>query len=603
MNKRRLAIYVFWEKEGIVRQYVYKYLLGLLEVAERVIVVVNGTIRDSDRSNLESKNICVTTRENKGVDFWAYKHGLELVGADLASYDELVLCNCSCYGPVGSFKEMFEEMSLKNVDFWGITEWPLNRGGYSGTWILSYFMVFRPHVFLSDVWQKYWESLCPVNSRDEAIHLHEIPFTSYFSERGFKYDVYCPNTVNYVDSTIESPDDLVINNNCPIIKRKAFATDYMRFLLGTRGNKSAKLYEYLKKTRKYDVNVIIEDLLSTREYYDVFNALQLNYVLPSDRSNENLGTHKAIVCCHLYYEDLVETNLEYLKNIPHWIDLFISTPKKELAAHINSKLAEYGLQRATVEVVNSRGRAESAFLVATKNFILDYDYACIVHDKKSSFLKPGSQGLEFGLHCIESLLYSKCYIENIVNLFENEPLLGILEPVNLMYGSFQGLYGTEWGANYESTLLFLNKLGLNVPISPDSPPVAPMGAMFWFRPKAFKKLFEVDWEYEDFPEEPLPLDGSLIHVIERAYPLIAQESGYLTGWVSPEKVASNHILNLAYLYRARNIELERLRHSFNASGVGRDLTKYERLLKKMGTLVLPRRVYSTLKAMYFRLVK
>ena len=67
-----------------------------------------------------------------------------------------------------------------------------------------------------------------------------------------------------------------------------------------------------------------------------------------------------------------------------------------------------------------------------------------------------------------------------------------------------------------------------------------------------KRLLDMDWEYEDFPEEPLPLDGSLIHVIERAYPFFVQDAGYLTGWISTAEDAQVHITNLAYLYRESN---------------------------------------------------
>lgn len=552
----RIAIFVFWEKNGVVRDYITTYLRGLKEVCSKIYVVVNGEIETEGKIDLESDLQCIVLqRPNEGVDFWAYKTALDFEGTAISNYDELILCNCSCYGPIYPFQEMFHKMGEKNIDFWGITEWPFDEGGYKGTWILSYFMVFRPRLFLSKYWKEYWENLCPVHSREECIDLHETKFTQYFADRGFDYDVYCPNTTEYIDSTIEAPDKLVIEQRCPLVKRKAFCAEYNRFLSYHRGGASKRVFEYIQKNKLYDINIILDDLLATQHYAYVKNCLQLNYILPSNYTVEPLVSRpKVIVCFHLYYEDLLDSCFRYMQSIPPYADILITTPKKSLCATIYDKIQLYELKNVTVKVIDSRGRAESAFLVATKDFILKYDYACILHDKKSSFLRPGCVGIEFGLHNQDALLSSCAYVENILSLFEKNPRLGILEPMNLLYGNFQSLYGQEWGENYSGVVDFLHRSGIDLPISPDVPPLAPMGAMFWFRPVCLAQLIEMDWEYEDFPKEPLPLDGSLIHIIERTYPFFAQNAGYLTGWISTIEDAQIHITNLTHLFREANLK-------------------------------------------------
>jgi len=553
---KRLAAYVFWEKDGIVRDYVVTYLKGLTAVTEKLYVVVNGDILLEGKKRLESETgACVIQRPNKGVDFWAYKAAIDHEGDRISDYDEVILCNCSCYGPIYPFHEMFEKMGKRDVDFWGITEWPLNEGGYQGTWILSYFMVFRPHIFCSQVWKDYWKNLSPVYSREECIEKHETKFTSYFAEQGFSYDVYCPNTPDYIDATIEAPDKLIIEQRCPIIKRKAFCAEYNRFLSYHRGTASRRAFDYIKDHKLYDTDIILDDLLATQHYAYVKDCLQLNYILPSRFVACPLQHKpKIVVCVHLYYEDLLDSCFKYMQSIPDYADVYITTPKENLVQILEKKIIEYQIKNARIELINARGRAESAFLVATKSFIYNYDYACIVHDKKSSFLRPGCIGVEFGLHNMDALLKTPEYVENIISLFERDPRLGVLEPVNLMYANFRELYGCEWGANYQGTVDFLKRANIQVPIDAAVPPIAPMGAMFWFRPACMKKLLEIDWEYEDFPPEPLPLDGSLIHIIERAYPFFVQEAGYLTAWVSSEEDAQVHITNLSYLLRQANLE-------------------------------------------------
>lgn len=551
----RLSIFVFWEKNGIVRDYIFYYLQGLKEVTQKIIVVVNGEISSEGEEKLRKIGIIVLKRENVGVDFWAYKTGLDSEINDLTNYDEIILANCSCYGPIYPFSEMFFEMQKREIDFWGITEWPENAFGYKGTWILSYFMVFRKNIFTSASWQSFWDNLTPVFSREECIEFHESKFTSYLTNYGFKYDVYCHNSSDFVDVTIECPDILVIDQKCPIIKRKAFCTDYDRFLTFHRGNASKRVFDFIKVENLYDINLILDDLLQTQHYYHIKNLLHLNFFLPSDQKSIHISRKPRIALCfHIYYEELLDRCLHYVESVPEYADIFITTPKTELLPKIEQKCKEKNINNVSVKLIIARGRAESAFLVACKDFIDNYDYVCIAHDKKSTFLKPGIIGKEFGFHNLDALLKTPDYVKNIIGLFESNSKLGMLVPINLVYANFRDLYGAEWGQNYDNTVKLLQDFKINVPIAADIPPICPMGAMFWFRPQCLKKLFEKSWEFEDFPDEPLPLDGSLIHAIERAYPFFVQDAGFLTGWVSTIEDAENHLTNISYLYRNCNIE-------------------------------------------------
>lgn len=48
-----------------------------------------------------------------------------------------------------------------------------------------------------------------------------------------------------------------------------------------------------------------------------------------------------------------------------------------------------------VILIENRGRDVSALLVGTKDFIMDYDYVCFVHDKKVTQLSPQTVGAGF----------------------------------------------------------------------------------------------------------------------------------------------------------------------------------------------------------------
>jgi lipopolysaccharide biosynthesis protein len=41
-----------------------------------------------------------------------------------------------------------------------------------------------------------------------------------------------------------------------------------------------------------------------------------------------------------------------------------------------------------------------------------------------------------------------------------------------------------------------------------------------------KPLFNLKLGWSDYPEEPLPNDGTILHALERLLPFVAQHAGY-----------------------------------------------------------------------------
>jgi lipopolysaccharide biosynthesis protein len=56
-------------------------------------------------------------------------------------------------------------------------------------------------------------------------------------------------------------------------------------------------------------------------------------------------------------------------------------------------------------------------------------------------------------------------------------------------------------------------------------PVFPVGSMFWARVSELRPLFGLGLAWEDYPEEPVPYDGTILHVIERILPMVATAGG------------------------------------------------------------------------------
>ena len=65
-------------------------------------------------------------------------------------------------------------------------------------------------------------------------------------------------------------------------------------------------------------------------------------------------------------------------------------------------------------------------------------------------------------------------------------------------------------------------------------------------------LFNKEWNYADFPSEPVGPDGTLLHAIERLYPFVAQEAGYFSGYITTAEYAELEYTNWNYSLGAAN---------------------------------------------------
>ena len=562
---KRVAIYFFYDKDGIVDGYVDYFLEDLKKNLDRLIVVCNGKLTSEGRKKFSKYTNEIIVRENKGFDVWAYKEGIEYIGWDnLKNYDELIMLNMTIMGPIYPFKEMFDEMdSRKDIDFWGITKfhkfpvdpWGLIQYGYIPEHIQSHFIAVRKPMLKSYEFKQHWEKMRMINTYFESVYYHESIFTKKFNDKGFKSDTYV-NSNDLKDFTdhpiIDYPKKIIKENKCPIFKRRSFFNSYDDFLTRGMGRSSLELFKYIEKNTNYDVNLIWDNILRVENMYDIKNTLHLNYNLPSDYSLlEDNKSQKIGLFFHIYFEDLIEECFHYVSNVPEYTDIFITTDKENKKIKIENKFSKLK-NKVDVKVIENRGRDVSAFLVPNREEILKYDIACFAHDKKTKQLHPELKGEEFKYKCLENIFGNKNFVNNIIDLFIKNPRLGLLSPPAPNHAEFYGNLGREWGENYDITVELLKDLNIESNVDKSKAPIAPYGTMFWFRPKAMKKLLEKTWVYKDFPEEPNKVDGTILHAIERAYPFVVQEAGFYSANVLNEEFARVEMTNLGFMLSSLN---------------------------------------------------
>lgn len=559
-NARRYAVYVFYDKNGIVDEYNDYFLTELKKEVEHLLVICNGEINSEGKQRLEKIVDEIVVRENIGYDVTAYKEGILKPGFEaLSQYDEVIICNDTMYGPLYPFSEMFQTMGERNLDFWGITKfhkYPQNsfvqtEYGYLPTHIQSFFMVFSKKFVQTKDFQEYWQNLPEITDYTSAVGVHEVVFTKKFEDKGYTWGVYADSSdlENYTyDPLRDFPKYLVEEKRCPVIKKRSFYHEYGEALERSGGEATREVFDYIDQNLSYDCGLIWKNLLRTQNMADLKKRMQLNYVVSSKKvKKKSTQQLKIALVLHIYYEDLAEYCRTYAESMPEGTDVYITVPSEEKLAVVKEAFADFPY-RTEYRITGNRGRDVGPFLVGCKDIIDKYDLICKMHDKRVNQIKPMSLGHSWSYKCFENLLKNKILTENIISLFEQHSYLGMLTPPIPNHGPYYPVTGKgEWGDNYPVAKELADTLHLTVNMDPKKEPVAPLGSMFWVRTDALKHLFAHDWQYEEMPKEPIQDDATVLHAIERIYPFCVQEAGYYSAWVMADTYARMEMNNWHFM--------------------------------------------------------
>ena len=554
---KRLCIFFFYEKNGIVDDFLLYYLDDLCKNLTELTVVCNGRLSDEGRSAFSRYTDKVIVRENKGLDVWAYKTALDAYGWEkLAQFDEIVMTNSTLMGPVRPLKEMFDAMAERpELDFWGLT---VHHGGkdtpFKGRYpydhlpvhIQSHFIVYRKKFVESADLQTYWDNMPMIEGYNDSIRRYETVFTKQFADKGYRWDVYV-RTDDLKDFTdyplLVCPVRLLRDKKCPLFKRRSFMHEFEAYLNDTAGEPARQLYEYLRNETGYPLELLWKNMVRTMHPADFTRDLALTRIIPDRLQDPECAdavrrTRRIALAMHLFFPDMLPESRAFAANMPPETDVFISTDTEEKKAAIQQAFAGLAVRSVQVTVVENRGRDVAAFLCDLAPQLQGFDYACFMHDKKAVQTKPGSVGASFGYICNENVCRSRDHVLNVLTEFEKDPFLGILcPPFPTHWAYFLNMCSGGWGPNFDNTKALLKKLGVDVPISGEKNPIAPFGSVFWFRVDALRPLFGHGWRHSDFPPEPLPADGTVSHAIERVYPFVAQGAGYYPAVVMSQTYA------------------------------------------------------------------
>jgi hypothetical protein len=214
---------------------------------------------------------------------------------------------------------------------------------------------------------------------------------------------------------------------------------------------------------------------------------------------------------HVYYLDLLPDILERLSRNTICPDLFISVSTEDAREQVKADMRDYRGRIIEIQLVPNRGRDIGPFFTAFGQRLLDeYDFIGHVHTKKSVEVKDFAMGRDWYRFLLENLLggESGSMVDTIIAKMHADSSIGMVFPDD---PHVLGLGGNRVQSQKLAARIGMGALPEHFNF--------PVGSMFWARTDALLPLMRLKLGWDDYPEEPLPYDGSELHAIERLFSL------------------------------------------------------------------------------------
>jgi glycosyltransferase involved in cell wall biosynthesis/SAM-dependent methyltransferase len=236
------------------------------------------------------------------------------------------------------------------------------------------------------------------------------------------------------------------------------------------------------------------------------------------RASAPRASPRVALHAHIYFPELAAEFMRKLAANRGSCDLLLSTDSEAKAEILRDATARYRRGETEIRVVPNRGRDVGPLLTVFADAAAnEYDIIGHLHAKRSLTIGDGTLGNTWREFLWQNLLGdSHPMMDVIVDSFAADEKLGLVFAADP--------HVSDWDSNLELATALAGRMGIEEPLPPFFD--FPIGSMFWARSKALKPLFELKLQWEDYPEEPLPEDGTILHAIERLLPFAARRAGY-----------------------------------------------------------------------------
>lgn len=338
MTTNRLGIFAFYEKNGIVEDYVVCLLKELRGSVNRLIFVYNGVLSDSGRLRLAGLVDEIRERENRGYDAGAFREVLlDFIEHErLNDFDEIVLCNDTFFGPFVPLEDIFTEMGGRGLDFWGLSSQPVSTDCWIGAddivpaFIQSFFVVIGRKMFTDKRFEAFWRSL-GVNEWNltQVVKNYEQRFTAYFEGLGYRWGTYTDNSFfegepaqNNFTPYLMMPYELIKYGNCPFLKKKCITGKDIAQGMEPDNGGFAKALDYIQKNTDYDINMIKEYMINHCNKEIIADKLKLSYIIPRSAESVECDFGKLGIVVNMQDKQQINIVNAYLRGLSEQISVY-----------------------------------------------------------------------------------------------------------------------------------------------------------------------------------------------------------------------------------------------------------------------------------------
>ena len=258
---------------------------------------------------------------------------------------------------------------------------------------------------------------------------------------------------------------------------------------------------------------------------DTANALPLaSLSCPVCQDLPRIGLH-----IHIYNGALAQAFSRYLQQFPVPFDVFVTHVKTADRSHLQALFNRDVLPLAnavTIVQTPNRGRDVAPWLSGVGQELQKYNLCCHVHAKESVYAP--SFGIAWRTYLLDNLLQPEAVWATLA-AFAKDQYLGCVFPAfyQPLKESMTSAGTPPYSTNIEYSMILELMSRMDLPGEyARNEQFFSGGTMFWYRPQALQPLLECDLRFEDFPEEPIGVGGTLAHALERVPPLVCTRRGY-----------------------------------------------------------------------------
>ena len=289
------------------------------------------------------------------------------------------------------------------------------------------------------------------------------------------------------------------------------------------------IFDDLKNGFKFDGDCLCQyqHEVQGSEFLNPENYYNFNYSPDTCKLEQppKIGIH-----IHIFDFTILQDILFYFAEFPYAFDLYITTCKHD-TDFIVTQFRSFAEKMNKIEVITvpNRGRDVAPWLIEIGPICEEYDFFCHLHGKTSSY---SSFGREWRDYLFKNLVGVDA-IPGILGVLASDDKVGVVFPApyrNVFYAHVSGIPFHGEVLELIEDMFFK----MNIPSTVQRRDFCfSVGTMMWYRPECLSPVFNSGLCYDDFPEEPIGVDGTYAHAIEKVIEPVCRFSGYCLAIMTP----------------------------------------------------------------------